>query len=325
MQLRSIYDVLKQAVHDFSEDKVPRLGAALAYYSVFSLAPLLIIAIGITSLLFGERAAHGQILTQIEGTVGEPVARSLEEMLRHAHQNGGGVIATVVGVVVLLFGASGVFVQMQDSLNTIWHVAPKPDRSWWAVVRERFLSFAAVLCIGFLLLVSLLASAAISAVSNFLTPASLPGSSYLWQLVNNLVAFGFITLLLALMYKVLPDVHLHWRDVWIGAAVTALLFNVGKYLIGLYLANTGTASAFGAAGSLVIILVWVYYSSQIVLFGAELTRTLVKREGHEIVPTDNAIFVDDSICARQGAPSRQQLEAALRQGSAGRSLPQRSA
>lgn len=322
MQLRSIYDVTKQAISDFSEDKVPRLGAALAYYSVFSLAPLLIIAIGIASLLFGEQAAHGQMLAQIENTVGEPVARSLEEMLRNTHENGAGVLATVVGMIVLLFGASGVFVQLQDSLNTIWHVAPKPDRGWWAVIRERFLSFAAVLCIGFLLLVSLIASAAISAVSNFLTPSWLPGSSYLWQVVNNLIAFALITVLLALMYKVLPDVKLRWRDVWIGAAVTGLLFNIGKYLIGLYLAKTGTASAFGAAGSLVIILVWVYYSSQIVLFGAELTRTLVKREGQEIVPTDNAIFLEDEICARQGAPSRRQLEAAMRQGTTGQSMQQ---
>src|SRR5262245_29896213 len=245
MQLRAVYELIKESARDFSEDKVPRLGAALAYYSIFSLAPLLIIAIGIASMIFGEQAARGEILGQIEGTIGTSAATAVQDMLRAARQDGGGIAATIVGAIVLLFGASGVFVQLQDALNTIWHVAPKPNRSWWATIRERFLSCAMVFGIGFLLLVSLIVSSALSAVSKFLTPAAIPGSSYLWQGVNALVSLGLITVLLASMYKVLPDVQLGWHQVWIGALATALLFTAGKYLIGVYLAHSSTASAFG--------------------------------------------------------------------------------
>jgi membrane protein len=319
MSLKAILEITKQTWKDFSEDKVPRLGAALAYYSIFSLAPLLILAIGIAGLVFHDKA-RDQILGQIGGTVGEPVAGALAEVLQNAGTGGTGLIATVVGIVVLIFGASGLFVALQDALNTIWHVTPKPDRGWWTVLQERFLSFGMVLGIGFLLLVSLILSAAISALSNFLTPASMPGSAALWQALNTILSLAVITVLLALIYKILPDVKLGWENIWISAFVTAILFSIGKYLIGLYLAHTSTASAFGAAGSLVIILIWVYYSSQILLFGAELCRTLRKRSGKEIVPTDNAILLTDESAASQGMPSHDHLD---RRGQA--SVPARQA
>jgi membrane protein len=298
MRVRAVYDVLKDTFNDFSGDKVPRLGAALAYYSIFSLAPLLIIAIGIASVIFGPSAARGEIVGQVHGTIGPSGAQAIQDMLQAADQSGGGVIATVIGVVVLIFGASGVFVQLQDALNTIWHVAPKPNRSWLATIRERFLSFAIVVTIGFLLLVSLIVSAALSAINKLLTPTTLPGGGLLWQAVNIAVSLGFVTLLLGLLYKVLPDVKVGWRPIWISALATATLFTVGKFLIGLYLAHSSTASAFGAAGSLVVILIWVYYSSQIILFGAELSRTLVRRAGLEILPADNALMVADEVMRR---------------------------
>jgi membrane protein len=311
MNPRAVFDLLREAAKNFSEDKVPRLGAALAYYSVFSLAPLAIIAIGIASLLFQE-SARQEILAQIEDAVGSPVARAVEDVLRNSQSQGGGVLATVVGLVVLVLGASGVFVQLQDALNSIWHVAPKPGRGWGVVLRERFLSFAMVFAIGFLLLVSLVISAALSAVGKFVSSASLPGGNAVWQWINTMVSLGFITLLLGLIYKVLPDVRLAWRNVWIGAAISAVLFTVGKYLFGLYLTHTSTASAFGAAGSLVIMLVWVYYSSQIVLFGAELTRTLTKRAGQQVVAKENAVPLCGEDQARQGIPRREQLASAVR-------------
>jgi membrane protein len=309
MRVPAIYDVLKETFNDFSQDKVPRLGAALAYYSIFSLAPLLIIAIGIASVIFGPKAARGEIVGQIEDMIGPSAAQAIQDMLQAANQGGGGIIATVIGLVVLIFGASGVFVQLQDALNTIWHVTPKPDRSWLAMIRERFLSFAIVLGAGFLLLVLLVVSAALSAVNEFVTPTSLPGGTFLWQALNTVLSIGFITLLLSLLYKVLPDVKLGWRHVWVSALTSAVLFTVGKFLIGLYLAHSSTASAFGAAGSLVLLLVWVYYSSQIVLFGAQLSRTLLKRAGLQPEPADNAILVADETMCRQGTPNRDRLNA----------------
>jgi membrane protein len=304
MKATELFDLLRETFEEWSADKAPRLGAALAYYSIFSLAPLLIIAIAIGGLLFGAAAAHGQISAQIRDTIGPTGAQAVEEMLAHVHNTDSGVWATVVGVVTLLIGAAGVFGQLQDALNTIWKVEPKPDRSWGAVIRERFLPFTMVLGTGFLLLVSLILSALLAALGRFLTPQSLPGGAWLWLLLNALLSFGFLVVLFALMYKELPDVRIAWADVWIGAGVTALLFTLGKFLIGLYLGQSSVASAYGAAGSLVLILVWVYYSAQIFLFGAEFTRVYATRHGRRIEPSDNAMLVSPDSLARQGLTCR---------------------
>jgi membrane protein len=288
-----IWEVLKDAFREFSEDKVSRLGAALAYYGIFSIAPLLLIAAGISGLIFGQQAAQGGMLDQVKVTVGPNAGRALQDILEATERTGGSVTATVLGVVLLFFGASSVFVQLQDALNTIWHVTPKPGRGWWTMIRERLLSFAIVMAVGIVLLASLILSAALSAANKFLTPTALPGGSAVWHAINGLVSLGLVTLLLALVFKFLPDVKLAWHDVWIGAAVTAGCFSVGKFLIGLYLAHSSTASAFGAAGSVVILLVWVYYSSQIVLFGAEVTRQVLRRSGRRVIPTNNAMLVAD--------------------------------
>jgi membrane protein len=276
------------------------MGAALAYYTAFSLAPLLLIAIAIASLVFHE-AARERITAEIATTVGDSVADSVRKIMASSQGTGSGVTATIIGIVVLLFGASGVFVELQDSLNTIWGVEAKPGGGVKSFIVQRFLSFGMVLGTGFLLLVSLIISTALSAIGTFLT-AHLPGGVVLWQAVNLLVSFGIVTLLFALIFKVLPDVELGWKDVWVGAAITALLFTVGKYLLGLYIAHGSVASGYGAAGSLVIILFWVYYSAQILLYGAALTRVYADRYGSHVRPSENAVPVTPEAKARQGIP-----------------------
>ena len=294
--------LVKETVSEWVDDRCARLGAALAFYSIFSIAPLLIIAIAIAGMVFGEEAARGEIVEQIGDTIGPPAAKAIEDMLAAAGSPEGSVWATILGIAILLLAASGVFLQLQDALNTIWRVTPKPGRTLANMVRERFLSFSVVFGAGFLLLVSLVVSAGLAALTKWLTPSAVPGGVLLWQAINFLISLGVITLLFAMIFKLLPDVNLSWRDVWFGAAATALLFSVGKFLIGLYLGQTTTSSAYGAAGSLVILLLWVYYSSQIVLLGAELTRVHLRRRGIVIEPRPNAVLLtcDDRI--RQGLP-----------------------
>ncbi len=288
-KLHFLYDVIKTTVMDWIDDKVQQMGAALAYYTVFSIAPFLVIVISVAGLIFGEDTARKAIEDELRNTMGNMPAEAVGQLLQHAATPRGYTIATVVGVAVLLFAASGVFAQLQDSLNAIWKVVPKPGRGVLGVVKDRCLSFAVVLGTGFLLLVSLAFSAALSALTRRLAFGALPGGVDFWQIVNEVVSFVFVTLLFALIYKVLPDAKIAWRHVWTGAAVTALLFTVGKSLIGLYLGQSSTTSAFGAAGSLVVILVWVYYSSQLILFGAEFTRVLSVKSGERIVPAENAM------------------------------------
>lgn len=307
MNLKTLYELFRAALDEGLEDKVPRLGAALAYYSAFSLAPLVIIAIGIAGLVFEEQAARGGIVREIEGTIGHTAAVAVEDMVKHTSQSGQSGWAALTGLAVLLFGASGVFIQLQDALNTIWKVAVKPGRGLWNLIKDRFLSFAVVLGTGFLLLISLVVSAALSGLGQWLMQLGLPGGPGAWNAVNMLVSFGFITLLFAIIFKLLPDATVAWHDVWIGAVVTALLFTAGKYLLGLYLGQGSTTSAFGAAGSLVLILIWVYYSSQIMLFGAEFTQVYANRFGSHVVPTENAILLTDEARARQGMPRSEDL------------------
>jgi membrane protein len=302
MNLKQLGQVLTDAGRAWSDDKAPRLGAALAYYSVFSLAPLLLIAIGLCGLIFGEQAARGEILGQIRSTVGDTAAAAIEDLLRHAGQPGAGSAATVIGLVVLFFGASGVFVELQDALNTIWKVKPRPGLGIWDMIRTRLLSFAVILATGFLLLVSLAVSATLVIVGDFVRPAAerILGGPWLWLGLHTAVTFALVTLLFALIYKVLPDAEIGWRDVWLGAALAALLFSAGKYGIGLYLAYSGLTSAFGAAGSVIVILIWVYWSAQILLFGAEVTRARALRAGSHIVPSRHAVPVTHDDLARQG-------------------------
>jgi membrane protein len=302
--LRTAYDLLKQTVSEWIDDKAPSRGAALAYYSMFAIAPIILLAVSLAGLIYGEDAARGKVAEQIRGTVGPEVADAIESLVRSASNPTSSRWAAVVGLGIALFGAAGVFVELQDALNTLWKVAPRPGRPILGVIRERFFSFAMVLSTGFLLLVSLVLSAALSAVATFLTPESLPGGAWLWQAVNGLVSFAFITLLFALIFKVVPDVHVPWRDVWLGAALTGLLFTVGKHLLAIYLTRTGVASAYGAAGSLAVVLVWVYYSAQILLFGAEFTRVQACRSGAECAPARSAVPLTPEAQARRGMGRR---------------------
>jgi membrane protein len=312
MSAKAIWSLVKNTFTEWSEDKAPRLGAALAYYTIFSLAPLLIIAVGVAGLVFGEKAARGEIVRQLKQTVGETAASAIEELLKNTQSTGTSSWAAVFGFIILFFGATGLFVQLQDALNTIWKVAPKPGRPLLTLLRDRLFSFLLVLGTASLLLILLLVSAVLSALNRFMSPEMLPGGTYWWQVINGLVSFGFSTLLFAMIFKILPDVRMAWRDVWIGAAVTALLFTAGKYLLGLYLGRSSTTSAFGAAASLVVLLLWIYYSAQILLFGAEFTRAYANQFGSQVRPTENAVALSPSELARQGMPRRHQIETAAR-------------
>lgn len=278
MNPKAVWALLKDSISEWLEDRAPRLSAALAYYTVFSLAPLLIIVIAIAGLVFGQEAVQGQIVEQIGHMVGKGSAKEIQTMIQSAHNPTSGVIGTVVGIVVLLFGATGVFGELQDSLNTVWDVSPKAGGGIWGMIKDRFLSFTMVLGIGFLLLVSLVLSAGLAALGNYLG-SLLPGSGYILQALYFLVSFGLITLLFATMYKVLPDVEIAWGDVWIGAIMTSLLFTIGKFLIGFYIGQTDVGSAYGAAGSIVVLLVWIYYSALILFFGAEFTQVYANKYG----------------------------------------------
>jgi membrane protein len=299
MNLKTFGQLLKDTASAWLEDKAPRLGAALAYYTVFSLAPLLIIIIGIAGLLFGQEAAESQIITQIRSVVGEQGGQAIQTMLESADEPGTGLLGSILGIGMLLFGAAGLFGQLQDALNTIWGVQPKPGRGIWGFVHDRFLSLTMVLGLAFLLLVSLVISATLAAVVQLLGEwmAGLIG-----HIVNEVVSLAVITLLFAMIFKFLPDAKIAWRDVWLGAALTAFLFEAGKFLIGLYLGHSGVASAYGAAGSLAVLLVWLYYSGQIFLFGAEFTKVYAKEYGSGFVPASNAVAVTQEARAEQGIP-----------------------
>ena len=294
-----LWSLLKQTVAEWQRDKVSRLAAALAYYTTFSLAPILIIVIAVASFLFEQSTVQARILEQMRSLLGENAAGLIEEMLTSRSASEDGLWATLISIGLLVAGASGLFIQLQDALNTVWNVVPRPDQGIWKLVRDRLLSFGMVLAIGFLLLVSLMLSAGLSAVSGMFGDL-LPGWDIAWQLLNAALSFGVITLLFGLIYKVLPDAEISWGDVWIGAAITALLFTIGKGLIGLYLGNSSVASAYGAAGSFVVLLLWIYYSAQILLFGAEFTQVYANRFGSDIRPDSHAEFAPDATAEEKG-------------------------
>jgi membrane protein len=308
MNESSSLQLIKDTFSDWSEDKAPRLAAALAYYTAFALAPLLVIAIAVAGFFFGREAATNQIGQQVSGLLGSTAGNAVNGMVQAANNNrGAGIVATIIGIVTLLFAASGVFGELQDSLNTIWEVQPKPGQGIIATLKNRFFSFAMVLGVGFLLLVSLVISAALGSVGHFVAGDQF-GQTLVWKAINFVVSFGVTTLLFALIYKVLPDAKVQWRDVWIGAVVTALLFTVGKAALGWYLGRPSTTSTYGAAGSFVALLLWVYYSAQILFFGAEFTQVYAKAYGSKIEPSANAVPVTDEARAQQGIPRKEQVE-----------------
>lgn len=269
---------LREVVQEWSNDNALTLGAALAYYTIFSLAPLLVLAIAVAGLVFGRAAAQGEIVTQIQGVLGPSGAELIESMIEKASEPASGVVATVISLLTMFFGASGVFGQLQGSLNQIWGADTQRRKGVKGQLQRRAASFSMILGIGFLLLVSLALSATISGLHQFIDEY-LTVPAELLSLTNLTVSFLIVTALFAMIFKLLPDARIEWRDVWLGAAVTALLFTLGKSLIGIYLGRAGVTSVYGAAGSLVLVLLWVYYSSQLLFLGAEFTEVYSRRYG----------------------------------------------
>lgn len=284
----AIFRLLREAGAEWSADKVSVMAAALAYYTVFSIAPLLVIVLAIAGTVFDQASAREELIQQIQGLVGQDGGEVVRIILENASDpaNNGGRVASLIGLALLLFGASGVFVQLQDALNSVWNVSPKKGRGVWNFLRKRIISFLLILGVGFLLLLSLVVSAVLAGLDSY-TDSLFPGFDQLLQLFNLIISFGVITLLFALIYKYVPDVKIAWKDVWVGAIITSTLFIIGRSLIGIYLGNRSFASTYGAAGSFIVLLAWIYYSVQILFFGAEITQVYARRYGSKIVPTNH--------------------------------------
>ena len=286
-----LWRLLKQTVSAWYGARTIELGAALAFYAVFSIAPVIVLAFTAASLVLGKDAAQDRVTQEIESTVGHTVAVAIQATAQYTYQSGSGVPATVLSIVFFAFGATGLFLQLQSALNEIWEVKPKPGRRLRGLLHDRFGSFLAILGISALLLAELLVTAALAAIGQVLPSSLTLQGSPLWRAVTFVVSWAFLALAIALVYRILPDAKIAWRDVWVGAGIRALLFLLGNHLIGRYLEATSVTSVYGAAGSIVIVLLWVYYSSQVVLFGAEFTRVYAKHRGSPLEPQENAMRV----------------------------------
>ncbi len=300
MNVKTGIKIIKDTATEFSEDNVLRLSAALAYYAIFSIGPLLAIVVGVAGIALGNEAVRLQVHQELQGLVGKNAAKTIDSMMTARHY-GTSVVTTIVGIIALLFGATGVFGQLQDSLNTIWEVKPKPGAGIWEYLRRRFLSLSMVFGIGFLLLVSLVISTFLAVFAARLNRL-IPMGDLLAHVFDFIISFGIITLLFAMIFKFLPDVRVPWNRVWIGAVGTSFLFDLGKYLLGLYLGQQSTSSAYGAAGSVIVILMWVYYASVILFFGAEFTQVYAKQTGAKVKLKKYAVPVTDHERAEQGIP-----------------------
>lgn len=300
MRPRHLLPLLKEAAIGWVDDGAMRLSSSLAYYAIFSLAPLLVILISMAGLVFGEEAARGQLSQHIAVIAGKGAGEAIQAAVQSsaAHQSAG-MLATVLSTALMLFGASTVFAELKDALNTIWGVVVKPGRPFFTLVRDRFFSFSIVLAIGFLLLISLVISVLLAALGQYMSGRfQLPPA--VWQVWDFTISFVVVSALFALIFKLLPNVVLRWRDVWLGAIATSLLFTLGKLVIGYYLATSSIASSFGAAGSVVLVLAWIYYSACILFFGAEITKFYAREFGSGVVPNSRAVLVDDLLRARLG-------------------------
>jgi membrane protein len=323
MTLKNMWILIKAAASSWMDDYAQSMGAALAYYTLFSVSPLLLCVISIAGLIFGEEIARGAIFEQLQLMMGQQGADAINGLLTSVNKPGKGIIGTVVGVILLLVGATTVFGELQDSLDRIWRAPKRKKGGLWSLLRARMLSFGLIMGIGFLLIVSLLVSTALSALGKWWGPMF--GN---WELtahaVNFVVSFLFVTALFAMIYKIMPRVKVDWRDVWVGSAVTALLFTIGKFLIGLYIGKSGMASGFGAAGSLVVVLVWVYYSAQIFLLGAEFTwayaLTFGSRKGKPLpsaaadIPSRATAKHPDKLMVQAKKAAHEEQHAAIKKG-----------
>jgi membrane protein len=306
--MRKLFDLLKKTYKEWSEDKASRLAAALAYYTVFSIPPLLVIAIGVASYFVDRQFIEDQLIAQSGSLMGSQGQEAINTILESAEEPGRGeLVPAIISIALLLFGASGVFTQLQGTLNTIWDVEADPKRGIIGMIKERFLSFTMVLAVGFVLLVSLMISTLLAAFGKFVG-GLVSDAEILLLIINFIISFGIFTLLFALIYKIVPDVDVAWRDVWIGAALTALLFKIGEYALGFYFERSDPTSAFGAAGSIILLLLWVYYSAQILFFGAEFTQVYTTEYGSGMKPERGAVPLTEEAKAQQGMPSREKVE-----------------
>ena len=287
--LKGMWEVLKASFTGFSDHKVTKLSGSLAYYTVFSMAPLLVVIISLCAIFLGQEAAEGQIYAQLDGFLGKDTALQLQAIIKNAAISGKGTVSFVIGLATLLIGATTVFGDIQDSINTIWGLKPKPKRGWLKMLQNRFLSFSVIISLGFLLLVSLGITTILDAFSNRLQNHFKEVSVIIFYILNQVVTLAVISLIFAVIFKVLPDAIIKWRDVILGAVVTALLFMLGKFGISIYIGQSNVGSTYGAAGSLVVVLLWTYYSSIILYFGAEFTKAYAVAYGSEIHPSHYAV------------------------------------
>jgi membrane protein len=289
--MRKFWLILRQAVDDFLNDHGMKLSASLSYYTIFSLGPVLMIVIALAGIFFGREAVQGKIYYQINGLVGNDAALQIQEIIKNIEKSQDSSSGAIFGVVVLLIGATGVFTEIQDSINYIWSVKAKPKRGYVKLLFNRFISFSLIVGFGFILMVSLVLHALIDLLYEKLVQYFADSILFLFQGINYLLLFGIISVLFAIIFKVLPDAKIRWRDAYVGAAFTSVLFLIGKFAIGFYIGNSDVSVTFGAAASIIVLLVWVYYTSIILFFGAEFTKVYTLNFGGGIVPDDTAVFI----------------------------------
>jgi membrane protein len=308
LSFKTIWRVVKTAGSSWVEDKAPRLGAALSYYTVFAIPPLFVIIIFVAGLVFDPAQVRSALFNEVGGLIGGKSAHAIESAMTAQQQGNKGMIASILAIATLIITATGLFIELQDALNSLWRVEPKPGQGILGFIKTRLLSFAMVVGIGFALLVSLVVSAGLSAFSKYVA-GLMPGLVLIGQVANFAISFLVITTLFAMIFKVLPDVKIAWRDVWVGAAITSLLFTGGKSLLGMYLGKSTAVSAYGAAGSLVLLLLWVYYSAQILFFGAEVTRAYAYQLGTCPQPSKHAQWISAAQASAKApteAPNKKQ-------------------
>lgn len=290
-KIKGVYHYIKQVFTEFIEDDVLKYSASLSYYTVFSIAPLLIIIISVCGALFGKEAIQKQLYGQINEFIGSKAANEIQDIITNIHLTGNNIFATIIGIIVLLVGATGIFGEVQDSLNKIWGLRVKTKKTWWKLGINRLLSFSIIICIGFVMMVSLVLNALIAAFGNFLAKYFSEFSVIFLQITDNVLSFVITTFLFSLMFKILPDAKIKWKDVLIGGIITSVFFTLGKLAIGYYLGSSKIATIYGAAGSVMIVMVWVYYSSIILYLGAEFTKVYAKLYGGKIFPNEYAIWI----------------------------------
>lgn len=289
VSFKGVIEVVKNSFSGFSNDKVTKLSASLAYYTIFSMAPLLIVIISLCGLFFGREAVEGKIYGELAGFVGSDTAAQLQEIIKNASIQGKGYLAVIIGAITLLIGATTVFAEIQDSINMIWGLKPKPKRGWLKLLKNRVLSFSVIISLGFLLLVSLAVTSIIDGFSDRLKAHFPDVAVVVFYIINIVITLSIVTLIFGVIFKVLPDARIKWKDVLAGALTTALLFMLGKFAISFYISKSNVGSTYGAAGSLVILLLWIYYSSIILYFGSEFTKAYAIKYGSEIHPDQYAV------------------------------------